>query len=315
MPLSSLPENSLKLIEHRLIGESVSFKASPNTSGLFEPNAPDTIVVHFPAGSSLQSSVDVLTRANSGVSAHFVIGRNGDIVQLLPTNQIAWHAGESAYAGRSGLNRYSIGIELDNAGQLEAKGDGLFESWFGKLYDERDVVAAQHPHQSVMGYWHKYSDIQIAKTVSLCRVLCAHYSISTVVGHEEIAPSRKVDPGPAFPMEALRKSLMASAHEQELHSRTDELAKEDGLRKENHAGRENFLPDKEGAVASVSANALNLRKGPSMSSPLLDNTLHKGEVLKIVEKQGEWAKVSFTKTGWVNTQYINDISEKLPFQV
>lgn len=314
MPLSTLPKTSLRLTEHRLLGENVSFQLSPNTSGPFESNAPDTIVIHFTAGSSLQSSVDVLTSADSGVSAHFVIGRNGDIVQLLPTNQIAWHAGVSAYAGRTDLNRYSIGIELDNAGQLKPRDDGLFESWFGKRYDKSETIEALHPNQSVMGYWHKYTDIQIATTASLCRLLCAHYPISTLVGHEEIAPSRKVDPGPAFPMEALRKLLMLGVYKQESHSHNDDLTNEIALRQETHERTENTVRNKKGRVASVSANTLNVRKGPSASFSLLDNTLQKGEVLKILETQEEWAKVSFTKIGWVNTQYINEISERLPFE-
>lgn len=307
----TLPQFSFKLRDHYLIGENVSFKASPNTSGLFSANGPDIIVIHFTAGSSLHSSVDVLTNADSGVSAHFAIGRSGDIVQMLPTNRIAWHAGESVYAGRRGLNRYSIGIELDNAGQLKANEDGLFESWFGSTYDESEVVAAQHPHQSFKGYWHKYTDIQIAATMSLCRLLCEHYPISTVVGHDEIAPARKVDPGPAFPMEELRKSLAQSAEKKESHS---DKSSERGLHTQIRDKVIDVTSSQKRRVANVSANSLNVRTGPSISSPLVEPALYKGEVLNVLEKQGEWAKVSFTKTGWVNTHYINEVSVRLPFK-
>ncbi|GFD95851.1 hypothetical protein KUL156_31810 [Alteromonas sp. KUL156] len=307
----TLPHFSFKLRDHYLIGENVSFKASPNTSGLFSANGPDTIVIHFTAGSSLHSSVDVLTNADSGVSAHFAIGRSGDIVQMLPTNRIAWHAGESVYAGRRGLNRYSIGIELDNAGQLKAKEDGLFESWFGSTYDESEVIAARHPHQSFKGYWHKYTDIQIAATMSLCRLLCEHYPISTVVGHDEIAPSRKVDPGPAFPMEELRKSLVQSTEKKESHS---DKSSERGLHTQIRDKVIDVTSSQKRHVANVSANSLNVRTGPSILSPLVEPALYKGEVLNVLEKRGEWAKVSFTKTGWVNTHYINEISVRLPLK-
>ena len=117
--LQASPNSIFVINEHIVTGEGVSFTHSPNTSGLFEKGIPDTIVIHFTAGSSLTSSVNVLTDPDSGVSAHFAVGRNGNIVQMLPTNKVAWHAGESHFEGRSGLNKYSIGIELDNAGQLK----------------------------------------------------------------------------------------------------------------------------------------------------------------------------------------------------
>ncbi|MEC7133798.1 MAG: N-acetylmuramoyl-L-alanine amidase, partial [Pseudomonadota bacterium] len=142
--LHASPLPLFSIDDHILTGDNITFRLSPNTSGRFQSGSPDTIVIHFAAGSSLASSVNVLTNADSGVSAHFVVGRNGDIVQMLPTNKIAWHAGESHYEGRSGLNQYSIGIELDNAGQLKARGDGTYESWFGEVYGENEVLTAQH---------------------------------------------------------------------------------------------------------------------------------------------------------------------------
>ena len=311
--LHATPRLSFDVYEHRLIGENVKFTASPNTSGAFQTGAPDTIVIHFTAGSSLGSSVNVLTNAESGVSAHFALGRNGDIVQMLPTNKIGWHAGKSHYKGRSGLNRYSIGIELDNAGQLKPRGDGTYESWFGNVYRESEVIAAQHPNQSVLGYWHKYTDIQIASTISLCKVLCEHYPISVVVGHDEIAPSRKVDPGPAFPMHQIREQVLLGKSEDETHTESSGVHT-GSLQREAHDAVPRHIASPVNRVANVSANALNVRKGPNVSFPLIENGLHKGEVLKVLEKQGEWAKVSFTKVGWVNTRYINEITEKSPFK-
>ncbi|APD90830.1 N-acetylmuramoyl-L-alanine amidase [Alteromonas mediterranea] len=311
--LHATPKLSFDVYEHRLIGENVKFTASPNTSGAFKTGAPDTIVIHFTAGSSLDSSVNVLTNAESGVSAHFALGRNGDIVQMLPTNKIGWHAGKSHYKGRSGLNRYSIGIELDNAGQLKPRGGGTYESWFGNVYGESEVIAAQHPNQSVLGYWHKYTDIQIASTISLCKVLCEHYPISVVVGHDEIAPSRKVDPGPAFPMHQIREQVLLGKGEDETHKESSGVHT-GSLQREAHDAVPRHIASPVNRVANVSANGLNVRKGPNVSFPIIENGLHKGEVLKVLEKEGEWAKVSFTKVGWVNTRYINEVTEKSPFK-
>lgn len=307
--LHASPAPTFSIDDHILTGDNISFRLSPNTPGRFQSGSPDTIVIHFTAGSSLASSVNVLTNADSGVSAHFVVGRNGDIVQMLPTNKIAWHAGESHYEGRSGLNQYSIGIELDNAGQLKARGDGTYESWFGEVYGENEVLAAQHANQQSIGYWHKYTDVQIARTLSICKVLCSYYDISTVVGHEEIAPARKVDPGPAFPLQKF-KALV-------LQSESDKWARESSescSQREAHDQIQRDLASPVKRLANVGANALNVRKGPDVSFGLVENRLNKGEVLKVLEKRGEWAKVSYTKVGWVNTKYINEITEKSPFK-
>ncbi len=307
--LHASPAPTFSIDDHILTGDNISFRLSPNTPGRFQSGSPDTIVIHFAAGSSLASSVNVLTNADSGVSAHFVVGRNGDIVQMLPTNKIAWHAGESHYEGRSGLNQYSIGIELDNAGQLKARGDGTYESWFGEVYGENEVLAAQHANQQSIGYWHKYTEVQIARTLSICKALCSYYDISTVVGHEEIAPARKVDPGPAFPLQKF-KALV-------LQSESDKWARESSessSQREAHDQIQRDLASPVKRVANVSANALNVRKGPDVSFGVVENGLNKGEVLKVLEKRGEWAKVTYTKVGWVNTKYINEITEKSPFK-
>lgn len=307
--LHASPAPTFSIDDHILTGDNISFRLSPNTPGRFQSGSPDTIVIHFTAGSSLASSVNVLTNADSGVSAHFVVGRNGDIVQMLPTNKIAWHAGESHYEGRSGLNQYSIGIELDNAGQLKARGDGTYESWFGEVYGENEVLAAQHANQQSIGYWHKYTEVQIARTLSICKALCSYYDISTVVGHEEIAPARKVDPGPAFPLQKF-KALV-------LQSESDKWARESSessSQREAHDQIQRDLASPVKRLANVGANALNVRKGPDVSFGLVENGLNKGEVLKVLEKRGEWAKVSYTKVGWVNTKYINEITEKSPFK-
>ena len=307
--LQASPNSTFVINEHLVTGEDVSFTPSPNTSVLFEKGCPDTIVIHFTAGSSLTSSVNVLTNPDSGVSAHFAVGRNGNIVQMLPTNKIAWHAGESHFEGRSGLNNYSIGIELDNAGQLKERSDGTYESWFGKVFEKSDVFEVKKKKQHVTGYWHKYSDIQISRTLALCKTLCEHYKISTIVGHEEISPSRKVDPGPAFP---LRKFKELALHPGSNEWLTD--SKDISSQQQAHDQFRRVITSPVKKTANVSANALNVRKGPDTSFPIIDHGLNKGEILKVLEKQGEWAKVSFTKVGWVNTAYINEVTEKLPFK-
>ena len=105
------------------------------------------------------------------VSAHFFIGRTGDLWQFVSSDMRAWHAGQSAYRGRSQCNDDSIGIELE----------GL----------EGDAFEAP----------------QYETLASLCAALLQAYPVAHIAGHEHIAPERKHDPGPGFDWKLLQDSL------------------------------------------------------------------------------------------------------------
>lgn len=105
------------------------------------------------------------------VSAHFFIRRTGEVVQFVDCNQRAWHAGQSAWHGRSNCNDYSIGIELE----------GL----------EGDT----------------FEPAQYTALTQLCQELAQRYPIEHIVGHEHVAPGRKQDPGPGFDWAHLQQSL------------------------------------------------------------------------------------------------------------
>ncbi|MGY1489408.1 1,6-anhydro-N-acetylmuramyl-L-alanine amidase AmpD [Methylobacillus pratensis] len=96
------------------------------------------------------------------VSAHFVIGRDGRLQQFVPCEARAWHAGASSWQGRERCNDFSIGIELEGS-------------------DAEAFTAAQY-----------------ATLHALLRLLTSHYPIRDIVGHSDIAPGRKTDPGPHF---------------------------------------------------------------------------------------------------------------------
>lgn len=96
------------------------------------------------------------------VSAHFLIRRNGEIIQFVPCSKRAWHAGASLWQGRSGCNDFSIGAELEGS----------------------DYVP--------------FNNQQYTALVRLTRLLQRTYPIRAIVGHADIAPGRKTDPGPCF---------------------------------------------------------------------------------------------------------------------
>lgn len=200
---------------NKLTGTNVSFKASPNKGAPFAPNLPDTLVVHFTAGASLDSSVASLCDPASKASAHSVVGRDGAIVQLVPFNEIAWHAGASTLGSRTGLNKYSIGIEIDNAGRLTQTASGDFLTWFGRRIQKEDAIQGIHRNETSASWWQAYTQAQIDGVFELCDLLVRKYAIKTIVGHEEISPGRKSDPGPAFPLDRLRDRLLGPGRQED----------------------------------------------------------------------------------------------------
>jgi AmpD protein len=105
------------------------------------------------------------------VSAHFLIRRNGALSQFVAANDRAWHAGASVWKNRPACNDYSIGIELEGT----------------------DEIA--------------YTPAQYAMLARLAKALTRRYPIAEIVGHSDIAPGRKTDPGPAFDWPRLRRLL------------------------------------------------------------------------------------------------------------
>jgi N-acetyl-anhydromuramoyl-L-alanine amidase len=96
------------------------------------------------------------------VSSHFLIRRDGEIIQFVACDRRAWHAGESSWRGRERCNDFSIGIELEGADDVP------------------------------------FEDVQYERLAELTRALNANYQITDIVGHSDIAPGRKTDPGPCF---------------------------------------------------------------------------------------------------------------------
>ena len=192
MDVFSSSNSRFSIVNHRLVGGGVIHLECPkNRRGL---GVPDMIILHYTAGSSAISSAKFLVRPDVKASAHVVIGRDGQVIQLVPFNIEAWHAGKSSYKGRSELNRYSIGIELDNLGKLRFSGD-LFIAECGRVVPPDEVYTDCSGDSPT--YWHRYTARQIRVLREICTLLEETYPIRDVVGHSLITP-RKIDPGPAL---------------------------------------------------------------------------------------------------------------------
>jgi N-acetylmuramoyl-L-alanine amidase len=278
----------MKIENHKMISEQgdfeIGFKETPNRSGNFKDGLPDTIVLHYTGGSSIDSSIGWLTNANAKASAHFVVGKDGKIVQLAPLNTITWHAGISQWKNRNSLNNYSIGIEIDNAGLLEKRANG-YATYFNKRIDDEQVVLAKHKNKDKEEAWEAYTTQQIQAVESLCSALVERYNIKEIVGHDDISPGRKVDPGPAFPLIKIRDKIL-------FGRKDDEDTGESNV--------ESLKPD----YGSVTAKLLNIRSLPNEQAPTVSAPLPLGTKVKILEKQGQWYKVSVQTEGWVSAGFI-----------
>ena len=200
----------MRVEAHHLSGDDVDSAPSPNDGGAFPVGAPDTLILHFTALDSVAEAVGVLSDPTPGsrVSAHVVVGRDGGVTQLLPFDRIGWHAGRSTWGGRTEFNNFSVGIEIDNAGRLTPRA-AAFVSWQGTVYAAEEAVRAVHRHEREPSWWHRFPAVQVEVVERLCALLVQTYGVCRILGHEEVAPERKEDPGPAFPLDELRRRLEA----------------------------------------------------------------------------------------------------------
>ncbi|MSQ19748.1 MAG: hypothetical protein EXR39_09355 [Betaproteobacteria bacterium] len=200
----------LTVSAHRLQGPDVMQDATDHHDGVIQPRL---IVFHFTA----ISFGDTLAKFKHGtpgnrVSAHLVVARNGQIVQFVDFNLRVWHAGPSVWSGLSDINSHSIGIELANAGTVSQTG----AQWIGEegvAVPADEVIEARHKNARwPMTHWHRYADAQIEACRAMTSALLRAYPIDDIVGHDDIAPERKYDPGPAFPLAAIRESAFGERH-------------------------------------------------------------------------------------------------------
>jgi N-acetylmuramoyl-L-alanine amidase len=191
-------------------GKPVAQKPSPNHGGVMQPKI---LVLHYTAIDSASSAIATLTDgdASNRVSVHLVLDKDGAATQLLPLNVVGWHVGKSAYHGQNGCNNFAIGIEQVNAGVLNKMADGTFRTQLGKHpVPASEVLHAQHRITHGWAYWADYPDEQVQAAIEIGAALHAAYKLTDVVGHEDVAtpPGRKVDPGPAYPLDTVRTRIL-----------------------------------------------------------------------------------------------------------
>lgn len=182
----------------------------------------EAVVIHYTGSVSTAPTVKWLTALDENyVSAHFVIARDGTIHQLVPVDERAFHAGgpTSRLHGRTNVNGRTIGIELMNIGFLLDAPDGSKQTPSGIPYRGLSIELPVTPLHPVTArplpsrFWEPYQESQLVALVDLTRRLVGLFPDvgrdleHCLVGHDELDPSRKMDPGPAFPWADYRKRV------------------------------------------------------------------------------------------------------------
>jgi N-acetylmuramoyl-L-alanine amidase len=190
------------IIDHflHLDGKPIAQKRSPNHGGVIRPRL---LVMHYTGGLSTLGAINTLTHPAAKVSAHLVLSPDGVFTQLLPFNVTGWHAGASKWKGKAGCNSFSIGIEMVNAGLLGRDGkNGYYARLEHKPIGASRVCMAAHKNAGGVEPWQVYPAAQIDAAIGAASAIVEAYGIKDIAGHDDIAPGRKIDPGPAWPMEA-----------------------------------------------------------------------------------------------------------------
>lgn len=219
----------MKIERHWLVAESPSEKISKVPTPNYQYQImPKYLMIHYTATDTASSAItwfkQTASQGNSDrVCAHIVLAPDGTITQMAPFNTRCNHAGYSAWDGRTGMNEHAIGIEIVNPGYCEKLGNGSYRRAIAnkpdgtpiyKTYPSSEksrIVPLKHKHKFWTGkdnqHWFLFTPEQIAAAAKLSKLLIDHYQLSFVVGHDDVSPGRKPDPGPAFPWDEFKSKV------------------------------------------------------------------------------------------------------------
>lgn len=153
---------------------------SPNYNERKDGKKPSIIVIHYTGMKTAEAALERLCEPAAEVSAHYLIEENGCVHDLVPEEKRAWHAGVSNWEGETDINSVSIGIELENPG-----------------------------HE--FGY-RPFPKEQMQSLAKLCKSIMVRHDIKTILGHSDVAPERKQDPGELFDWQWLAKNGVPNIH-------------------------------------------------------------------------------------------------------
>lgn len=182
---------------------AIKRKEKMTTQGKYRNSYPEGAVIHFTAGSSAEASFQYGVKKGY---CFFVIAENGDIHQAFPLDRWGYHAGVSRHKTLgSGVSKYLVGIEIANAGKLSKKSDGSYETWFGSKVDAKNVRHYPKKTKNIeAGYYACFTKDQEVSLRRLIKWLKSNnpevFKYELILGHDEVSPGRKNDPGGSLSM-------------------------------------------------------------------------------------------------------------------
>lgn len=268
----------MKLIDHTLIqnGSPLHQATSSLPSGRRRKalESVDLVII--------RTSQDQLTQHTDHINEHIVeptshvlINRDGLIIQSIPFNEQVGKPLQGSWEGMGDLTSRSVVIALQNSGRLSKTAD-IYSSSCGRSFDATEVFTGIHQNEESLSYWQKFSESQIQVAEKIIRCLASTYQVKYILGNEEVCPGLKTDPGPAFPLEILRRKIMK---ENMLH----QTGKFDGNPVTGRFDLNAILgKQQQDASAKRAAKIVNIRK-----------------------KSGGWYKVNIDLGGFIKEEWVS----------
>jgi len=171
----------------------------------------EAIVYHYTASLGTSGTLGWLTDSTAKVSAHFLISRDGTCYQLAPLCDRTWHAGgaTSNLFNRSNVNGRTLGIEIMNVGPLVEVAGKIFAT-IDMAREFKGPIYKYGGSEYKYSLWEEYPQTQLDAVLDITRQLVNEFPIikespmTRLIGHEDVDPSRKLDPGPAYPWDIVR---------------------------------------------------------------------------------------------------------------
>jgi N-acetylmuramoyl-L-alanine amidase len=270
------------------LGEGLPFQQARHMGG--DLAAPCLVILHDTASRIEAGSAAAYLRDNDArVSAHFVVERDGAIVQQVPLDRVAHHAGQSSYHGRRSCNNFSVGVEIVSPGRMTEAGPDRARAWWGQSFDiDTHGILWRRTREHGEGLWMPYPEAQIDAVLDLLAGLVAHLpSIRDIRAHWYVSPGRKIDTGPLFPLEAIRGRILGRDDPADEEAETGS-APEPGVRTVEVATR---------------GGALHLRRWPSFENNIIGR-IPDGRLVPVL-REGlfagrTWLRVLYAgREGWV----------------
>jgi N-acetylmuramoyl-L-alanine amidase len=250
--------------------------------------------MHFTTGTQVNQAINTFTNPEEGTSIHLIIGRDGRVIQMVPFDRAAFHAGTSFWEKQSGLNAFSIGIELDNAGDLRRTRDGLNWQRKGVIIPEDRTAAARHPKDFRERQWERFPQQQVDAAFAVARALVAEFGLEDIIGHDQVNFLNRMDPGPLFEphMREFRQSI---------YGRPDPRIEDFRAAPPEGVDRIDFYVNREG-------------RKPKLNHPVVQGAgATKGKLVKVFEQTNPWWRIKLKSgsraEGWMDKANLRVLTE------